>query len=69
MHVMKTLFEYMDEMNEIQQIDNRNPVGSSAEMMILDELRKLAENVALSNNIDKRDAMYMIKKVLDKVIR
>jgi hypothetical protein len=63
---MKTLFEYMDEMH---QIDNRNPVGTNAEMMILDELRKLAENVALSNNIDKKDAMYMIKKVLEKVVR
>lgn len=68
---MKTLFDYMNEasMPEMRQIDNRNFFGTDDEMMVVQEVRNLAEKIAATRNIDKRDALYLIKKVIDKVIR
>lgn len=68
---MKKLSDYINEaeMEEGKVIDNRNYFGTSDEMMVLDELKTLAKKVALARNIADRDALYLIKKVLDKVIR
>lgn len=65
---MKTLTEYM---NEMHQIDTRMAMGdsNSDEMMVLDEIKNLADKVATARHIHTRDALYLIKKVIDKIIR
>jgi len=67
----KTLLEYMEEMDEMRQIDSRLPLGNgnSDDMMILDQVKGLAEHIARARGVSSRDGLYLIKKVLDKVLR
>jgi predicted Ser/Thr protein kinase len=58
-----------DVLSEMKVIDNRNYVGTDAEAAVLEELRNLAQKLSLSYGIDKKDALYLVKKVLDKVVR
>jgi len=38
-------------------------------MMILDQVKGLAEHIARARGVSSRDGLYLIKKVLDKVLR